>query len=55
MHSRDQVKPMCWIQDEWSNGCLYAVYKCKHETFVRNQLKGMDAPKCPGKCDKEGV
>jgi hypothetical protein len=44
-------KSMCWIRDEWSEGCLYSFYKCKHEPLAHSQYKGMDAPLCPGKCD----
>ena len=47
-----KVKPMCWLRDEWSCGCLYAVYKCKHQQLAISQFKGMDAPACPGICER---
>jgi len=47
----DYRRLMCWLRDEWSRGCLYAIYKCKHNGMAVCQLKGIGAPQCPGKCD----
>jgi len=44
-------KSMCWVRDEWSYGCIYAVYKCRHLPAAVSQFKGIPAPRCPGKCE----
>lgn len=50
LKKREPEKPMCWIRDEWSWERLYAIYKCRHESFAVCQLKGVEAPRCLNRC-----